>query len=140
MEKENNVIEFDPNKITYRSRLIDSLLNIRLSLSIKKISSDYIKRSELRKIIDEENKENNIKVRNAINEIFDEFLVSSPKEVESKKEEAKQDISLSIEQMESIIREQEKYSDGANNSKGNTIVKRTSQFNSNGESNNNKAA
>ena len=60
--------------------------------------------------------------------------------LESKKEESKQDISLSIEQMESIIREQEKYSDGANNSKGNTIVKRTSYFNSNGESNNNKAA
>lgn len=138
MEKENKVVEFDPNKITYRSKLIDSLLNIRLSLSIKKISGDYIKRSELKKIIDEENKINDDKVKDAINEIFDEFLVVNPKEIKNETDTKSQDISLSIEQMESLIREQENYSDGANN-KGNSIVKRTSYFNSSNESSN-KAA
>lgn len=100
---------------SFRSKLIDALLDIRLTLSIKKITSDFIMKSELKKIIDRaKEKSQNIKVANAIDDVFDEYFkkdVAPPLKNQS----------LSIEQMQNLI-DKEAYEDSGNG-KGRSLVK-----------------
>lgn len=56
---------------------INTLFDIRLSLSVKKIVSPFIKRSELVKIIDDVTKDADTFVKAEIDKVFDEYL--SPK-------------------------------------------------------------
>ena len=56
---------------------INTLFDIRLSLSVKKIVSPFIKRSELVKIIDDVTKDADTFVKTEIDKVFDEYL--SPK-------------------------------------------------------------
>ena len=56
---------------------INTLFDIRLSLSVKKIVSPFIKRSELVKIIDDATKDADTFVKAEIDKVFDEYL--SPK-------------------------------------------------------------
>lgn len=80
-----------------RSKLIDALLDIRLTLSMKKLVSDYIKKSELKKILDEEKKSvEDLEVSTAIDDLFKEYF-------EVKVNDVYNNQSLSINQMEDII-------------------------------------
>lgn len=89
---------------SFRSKLIDALLDIRLALSIKKIKSDFIMKSELRSILDDSKKSvQNIEVSNAIDDVFAEYFKKENKIVN-------QNQSLSIGQMESLI-DEEAYKD-----------------------------
>ena len=84
---------------------INTLFDIRLSLSVKKIVSPFIKRSELVKIIDDTTKDADTFVKAEIDKVFDEYL--SPKHdaslnnfVSVSNVEAKaNDKSLSLEEM-----------------------------------------
>lgn len=84
---------------------INTLFDIRLSLSVKKIVSPFIKRSELVKIIDDATKDADTFVKAEIDKVFDEYL--SPKHdvslnnfVSISNAEAKaNDKSLSLEEM-----------------------------------------
>lgn len=93
-------------KLSFRSKLIDALLDIRLTLSIKKIKSDFIMKSELKRILDD-TKQNaqNIEISNAIDDVFAEYFKKENKPTV-------QDQSLSIGQMESLIDEAYKDSGG----------------------------
>lgn len=84
---------------------INTLFDIRLNLSVKKIVSPFIKRSELVKIIDDATKDADTFVKAEIDKVFDEYL--SPKHdvslnnfVSISNAEAKaNDKSLSLEEM-----------------------------------------
>lgn len=100
---------------SFRSKLIDALLDVRLTLSIKKITSDFIRKSELKKILDDvKEKAQALEVKNAIDEVFSEYF--NKKQATDLKDE-----SLSIEQMKDTI-DEETYQDSSNN-KGRSFVK-----------------
>lgn len=75
----NLVVHENPHKkrILEVENTINTLFDIRLSLSVKKIVSTFIKRSELVKIIDDATKDADTFVKAEIDKVFDEYL--SPK-------------------------------------------------------------
>lgn len=103
----NLVVHENPHKkrILEIENTIDTLFDIRLNLSVKKIVSPFIKRSELVKIIDDATKDADTFVKAEIDKVFDEYL--SPKHdaslnnfVSVSNVEAKaNDKSLSLEEM-----------------------------------------
>lgn len=100
---------------SFRSKLIDALLDVRLTLSIKKITSDFIRKSEFKKILDDvKEKTQELEVKNALDEVFSEYF--NKNQVTNLKDE-----SLSIEQMKDTI-DEETYQDSSNN-KGRSFVK-----------------
>lgn len=106
------IIEFPRTK---RSKLIDALLDIRLSLSMKKLVNDYIKKSELKKILYEEKKTvEDSEVSNAIDDLFKEYFPVKTSVVNNNQ-------SLSINQMEDMI-DKEVYQDSGNG-KGRSLIK-----------------
>ena len=66
-----------PKRILEIENTINTLFGIRLNLSVKKIVSPFIKRSELVKIIDDATKDADTFVKAEIDKVFDEYL--SPK-------------------------------------------------------------
>lgn len=103
-----NLVEYkNPHqkRILEIENTIDTLFDIRLNLSVKKIVSPFIKRSELVKIIDDATKDADTFVKAEIDKVFDEYL--SPKHdvslnnfVSISNAEAKaNDKSLSLEEM-----------------------------------------
>lgn len=103
-----NLVEYkNPHqkRILEIENTINTLFDIRLSLSVKKIVSPFIKRSELVKIIDDATKDADTFVKAEIDKVFDEYL--SPKHdvslnnfVSISNAEAKaNDKSLSLEEM-----------------------------------------
>ena len=103
---------------SFNSNLIDALLDIRLALSIKKIVSPTIMKSEFRKILDD-TKIRYDSVKDAIENVFDEYF---PK---TKKESNVIDFSEFVKKEEPIYEET-----GAE--KGTSLVKRDGHFNSSG--------
>lgn len=102
-------------KFSFRSKLIDALLDIRLTLSIKKIKNDFIMKSELKSILDDTKKNlQNTEVSNAIDDVFAEYFKKENKIIN-------QDQSLSIGQMESLI-DEEAYKDSGGK-EGRSFVK-----------------
>lgn len=103
----NLVVHENPHqkRILEIENTIDTLFDIRLNLSVKKIVSPFIKRSELVKIIDDATKDADTFVKAEIDKVFDEYL--SPKHdaslnnfVSVSNVEAKaNDKSLSLEEM-----------------------------------------
>lgn len=103
----NLVVHENPHqkRILEIENTINTLFDIRLSLSVKKIVSPFIKRSELVKIIDDATKDADTFVKAEIDKVFDEYL--SPKHdaslnnfVSVSNVEAKaNDKSLSLEEM-----------------------------------------
>lgn len=103
----NLVVHENPHqkRILEIENTINTLFDIRLSLSVKKIVSLFIKRSELVKIIDDATKDADTFVKAEIDKVFDEYL--SPKHdaslnnfVSVSNVEAKaNDKSLSLEEM-----------------------------------------
>lgn len=103
----NLVVHENPHqkRILEIENTINTLFDIRLSLSVKKIVSPFIKRSELVKIIDDTTKDADAFVKAEIDKVFDEYL--SPKHdvslnnfVSVSNVEAKaNDKSLSLEEM-----------------------------------------
>ena len=75
----NLVVHENPHqkRILKIENTINTLFDIRLSLSVKKIVSPFIKRSELVKIIDDATKDADTFVKAEIDKVFDEYL--SPK-------------------------------------------------------------
>lgn len=89
--------------MSFNSKLIDALLDIRLTLSIKKISSNFILKSEFKSILDSTKATAKDKmISDALDDVFSEYF---------KKEEAKETkpLVLSIEDMEKIIDDTAKY-------------------------------
>ena len=75
-----NLVEYkNPHqkRILEIENTINTLFDIRLNLSVKKIVSPFIKRSELVKIIDDATKDADTFVKAEIDKVFDEYL--SPK-------------------------------------------------------------
>ena len=62
-----------------RSLLLDILLSIRLSLSLKRITSPTIKRDELRNLVNDNKAEKDKAVNDAIDDVFEKYL-DRPKE------------------------------------------------------------
>ncbi len=103
----NLVVHENPHqkRILGIENTINTLFDIRLSLSVKRIVSPFIKRSELVKIIDDATKDADTFVKAEIDKVFDEYL--SPKHdaslnnfVSVSNVEAKaNDKSLSLEEM-----------------------------------------
>lgn len=109
--KDANALNLVEHENPHQKRIIEientinTLFDIRLSLSVKKIVSPFIKRSELVKIIDDTTKDADAFVKAEIDKVFDEYL--SPKHdvslnnfVSVSNVEAKaNDKSLSLEEM-----------------------------------------
>lgn len=65
-----------PNSVSYRSKLLDSLLELRLTLSIKKITDKYIPKGEFRLLIEKsKEKAKDLLVSNAIDDLFKDLFV-----------------------------------------------------------------
>lgn len=117
MSSQNNVIVFPEKQVpTFTSRLIDSLLDIRLTLSVKRLTSEYINRQELKKVLDDaKQRAEDIKINEEIDKLFDSYFT-------------KKDNLLSIDDMERKIDE---FKGESNNSTiGRSYVKTSFPFNS----------
>lgn len=60
---------------SYNRKLIDGLLDIKLTLVIKKITSNFIKKSELKKIVDDAKEKMDKIVAIEIDKVFDEYFI-----------------------------------------------------------------
>ena len=109
---------------SFRSNLIDALLEIRLSLSIKKIVSPTIMKSEFKKILDD-TKERFTQVKDALDNVFDEYFPKTEKE-------------NNVISFAEFTKKEEPVYEGTGMEKGTSLVKRDGHFNSSG--NNNQAA
>lgn len=79
-----NLVEYkNPHqkRILEIENTINTLFDIRLSLSVKKIVSPFIKRSELVKIIDDATKDADTFVKAEIDKVFDEYLSPNKKDI-----------------------------------------------------------
>ena len=117
MSSQDNVIVFPEKQVpTFTSRLIDSLLDIRLTLSVKRLTSEYINRQELKKVLDDaKQRAEDIKINEEIDKLFDSYFT-------------KKDNLLSIDDMERKIDE---FKGESNNSTmGRPYVKTSGPFNS----------
>lgn len=117
MSSQDNVIVFPEKQVpTFTSRLIDSLLDIRLTLSVKRLTSEYINRQDLKKVLnDAKQRAEDIKINEEIDKLFDSYFT-------------KKDNLLSIDDMERKIDE---FKGESNNSTmGRSYVKTSGPFNS----------
>lgn len=117
MSSQDNVIVFPEKQVpTFTSRLIDSLLDIRLTLSVKRLTSEYINRQELKKVLDDaKQRAEDIKINEEIDKLFASYFT-------------KKDNLLSIDDMERKIDE---FKGESNNSTmGRSYVKTSGPFNS----------
>lgn len=79
-----NLVEYKnprQKRILEIENTINTLFDIRLSLSVKKIVSPFIKRSELVKIIDDATKDADTFVKAEIDKVFDEYLSPNKKDI-----------------------------------------------------------
>ena len=121
------IIEFP--KQPDRSKLIDALLDIRLTLTNKKLVSDYIKKSEFKKILSDEKhivQDNYVSL--AIDDLFKEYFEIKPSMTNDNE-------SLSINQMENII-DNEIYQDSGNG-KGRSLIKTDGHYKTSAEGSSN---
>ncbi len=75
--KPNLMVHVNPHteRIAVIRSTIDALYDIRLNLSLKKIIGPFIKRNELKRMIDDAKAEiSNIKVKEEIDKVFEEYL------------------------------------------------------------------
>ena len=129
------IIDFPlENKVLDKEKLIDALLDIRLTLCVKKINSNVITRKELREILDDKKKMvDDGLVKSSIDDLFDEYFVN--KDSVSKNEND----SLSIAQMEEMLNDNIKY-EQSDSAMGTSFVKRDNHFNSKPQETDNKVA
>lgn len=79
-----NLVEYKnprQKRILEIENTINTLFDIRLNLSVKKIVSPFIKRSELVKIIDDATKDADTFVKAEIDKVFDEYLSPNKKDI-----------------------------------------------------------
>lgn len=100
----NLVVHENPHqkRILEIENTINTLFDIRLSLSVKKIVSPFIKKDELVKIIDDATKDADTFVKAEIDKVFDEYLspIKDNKPISVSNAEAKaNDKYLSLEEM-----------------------------------------
>lgn len=97
----NLVVHENPHqkRILEIENTINTLFDIRLSLSVKKIVSPFIKKDELVKMIDDATKSVDDIVKKEIDNVFDEYL--SPKKDNNSVSllNAEDKVSLSLEEM-----------------------------------------
>lgn len=110
----------------FRSKLIDSLLDIRLTLSIKKVTSDFIKKNDFKKIVDDVKERLDLRVRNAIDDVFSKYFDKVNK-------------SLSLDEMQTFNDSSDSI-DSFNSIKGPSLVKTDSHYKSSNTSSSDKAA
>lgn len=115
----------------FRSKLIDSLLDIRLTLSIKKVTSDFIKKNDFKKIVDDVKERLDLRVRNAIDDVFSEYFVNKDIKENNK--------SLSLDEMQTFNDSSDSI-DSSNSIKGPSLVKTDSHYKSSNTSSSDKAA
>ena len=108
-----------PNSL--RSNLIDALLEIRLSLSIKKIVSPTIAKSEFKKILDD-TKGKFIEVKDALDDVFEEYFPRAKKE-------------NNVIEFAEFARSKESSFEERGSEKGRSFVKRDGHFNSSSSGN-----
>lgn len=114
------IIEFP--KQSNRSKLIKALKDIHSTLTEKKKVSDYIKKSELIKILsDEKHVVQDDGVSLAIDDLFKEYFEIKPSKTNDNE-------SLSINQMENII-DNDIYQDSGNG-KGRSLIKTDGHYKS----------
>ncbi len=100
-------------KFSFRSKLIDALLDVRLTLSVKKITSDFIMKSEFKKILDEtKEKISGDDVKKALDDVFEEYFDLNPKAQFQNK-------TLSVSEMQSLIDDETYHGE----EKGRSLVK-----------------
>lgn len=102
----NLVVHENPHqkRILEIENTINTLFDIRLSLSVKKIVSPFIKKSELVKMIDDATKDADTFVKAEIDKVFDEYLAPNVQRDNdivsvSNAETKANDKSLSLEEM-----------------------------------------
>ena len=125
-QSNDNVIMFPVKRTqSFTSRLIDSLLDIRLTLSVKRLTSQYINRQDLKKVLnDAKQRAEDIKINEEIDKLFDSYF-------------NKEDNLLSVDAMERKIYE---FKGESNNSTmGRSYVKASAPFNSSSYDNNEAA-
>ena len=76
MPSNDNVIMFPVKRTqSFTSRLIDSLLDIRLTLSVKRLTSQYINRQDLKKVLnDAKQRAEDIKINEEIDKLFNSYF------------------------------------------------------------------
>ncbi len=85
------------DQFSFRSKLIDALLDIRLTLSVKKLTSDFIKKTELKTILDDaKQKAQNLEIGKEIDKVFAEYFETGPKAANLQDD-------LSVEQLQKVI-------------------------------------
>lgn len=129
------IIDFPlDNKVLDKEKLIDALLDIRLTLSVKKITSNVIARKELKKILDDKKQSlDDELVKASIDDVFNEYFVL--KEDDNKQNND----SLSIAQIEESLSKDINY-EQSDSAKGTSYVKKDGHFNSKLQESDNKAA
>ena len=104
MEKETKIYNFpvgeEKNDEVNINVLLDALYDLRLSLSIKRISGPTIKKDELREMLNTIKADKDEAVKNALDDVFEEYL-GSPVKTEKQK--------YTIEDVDRIINEKVKY-------------------------------
>ena len=98
MEKNTNIYSFpseEGNDEININSLIDALFDIRLSLSIKRITSPTIKKDELRSIINNTKNDKDEAVKHALDDVFEKYV---GKELVNKDKYTINDIEKIIEQ------------------------------------------
>lgn len=116
MSSQNNIMFPLKQTPSFASRLIDSLLDIRITLSVKRLTSEYINRQDLKKVLDDaKQRAEDIKINEEIDKLFDSYFI-------------KEDNLLSLDDMERKISEPK----GESNSStlGRSYVKASNHFNS----------
>lgn len=122
-----------------RDKVIDTLLDIRLTLCIKKLQKPTISKEELNKIVNESlEKAKDEKVSTEIDKVFSEYLDSKDKNNKDNNLDNKE---LSVNDMEKIINGEMKSSSFVDqgNEKGTTLIKKDNHFNSANDSTNQAA-
>lgn len=106
---------------SFNSMLIDALLDVRLGLSIKKIVSPTIMKSEFRKMLDD-TKQKFIEVKDALDNVFEEYF--SKKKTEN-----------NVINFAEFAKKEEPVYEETGMEKGSALVKRDGHFNSSARDN-----
>lgn len=127
------------NNPSFTSKLIDSLLDIRLALCIKKITSKFIKKTELKEILDSVKEEaKDLMISNAIDDVFGEYF--EEKNFVSNKDEATKASNTEIPEVVNTITSDEDDYEESKREVGISLVKTDGRHKSLWDNESNKAA
>lgn len=112
--------------------LIDSLMDVRLTLSVRRMTGKTIKQSELKNVVDDvRSKITDQQVEKRLTEVFDEFFGNKKQDGNEVKKQTQPNNIISLSEMEGMFNQENSYTQENNN--GNSIVKRDKHFATNPE-------